>query len=100
MVNLCRISPRTAKTLTEKFEIQARAVISYTGQHMPPGISARSTTLLLQGLVDTLTNAVELSASPVEPRDVPGRRFFGITAGYPEIPAHLHHRGAATLQIR
>jgi hypothetical protein len=57
----------------EELEMSLRAVISDTGQHVPSGISARSTKLLLQGLVDTLADAFKLSAGPIQPRDVSSR---------------------------
>jgi hypothetical protein len=64
-------------------------VISQASQHVSSGISARSTTLLLQGLVDSLANAIVLGTCPVEPRNVPSRRFLRITVDYPKLPATL-----------
>jgi hypothetical protein len=57
----------------EELEVQLRTMISYASQYMPPGISARSTALLLQGLIDTLADAFELGVGPIQPRDVSGR---------------------------
>ncbi len=77
--------------------MQLRMMISYASQYMPPGISARLTTLLLQGLVDTLADAFELGAGPIQPRDVSGRRFLGIPTRYSELSTDPCHGRAATL---
>ncbi len=84
----------------EKLEVQLRTMISYASQHMPSGISARPTAFLLQGLVNTLVDAFELSTCPIQPRNVAGRRFLGISTGHPELPTNMGHGRAATLQIR
>jgi hypothetical protein len=84
----------------EELEVQLWTMISYTSQHMPPGISARPTTLLLQGFVDALTDAFELGAGAVQPRDISGRRFLGIPTRYSELSTYSGHGRAATLQIR
>ncbi len=57
-------------------------------------------TLLLQGIVDTLTDAFELGAGPIQPRDVSSRRFLGIPTGYSELSTDSGHGRAATLQIQ
>ena len=87
------------KPFAEELEVQLRTMISYTSQRMPLGISARPTTLLLQGLVDTMTDAFELGAGPIQPQDVSGRRFLGIPTGYSELSTDSRHGCAATLQI-
>jgi hypothetical protein len=57
----------------KELEVQLRTMISYTRQHVPSGVSARSMTILLQGLVDMPADAFKLSTSPVQPRDVASR---------------------------
>jgi hypothetical protein len=58
---------------TKELKVQLRAEISDIGQHMPSGVTARSTTLLLQGLIDALANPFELCIGPIQPRDVASR---------------------------
>jgi hypothetical protein len=65
--------PRMREPFTKELEVQLRAVISDTGHHMPSGVAARSTALLLQGLIDALANPFELCAGPIQPRDVTSR---------------------------
>jgi hypothetical protein len=48
----------------EELEVQLWAMILDVGQHMPSGIAARVTTLLLQGLVDALADPFELREAP------------------------------------
>ncbi len=67
---------------------------------MPSGISARSTALLLKSLINTLADAFELGAGPIQPRDVSGRRLLGIPTGYSELPTDSCHGRASTLQVR
>jgi hypothetical protein len=84
----------------EELEMQLRTAISHTSQHMPSSISARSTALLLQGLVDTLADAFELGAGPIQPRDISGRRLLGIPARYSEFPVDSGHGRATAPEVR
>nr|BAC99928.1 hypothetical protein [Oryza sativa Japonica Group] len=67
---------------------------------MSPGVAARSTTLLLQGLVDALANPFELCAGPLHPRDITSSGLLGISAGNSELPANFYHGRATTLKVR
>jgi hypothetical protein len=67
---------------------------------MSSGIAARSTTLLLQGIVDALANPFELCASLIQPRDITSRRLLGISTGNSELLANPRHHRAVALEVR
>ncbi len=99
-VDLRGCFPKMRKPFAKELEVQLRAVISDASQHVSPGVAARSTALLLQGLVDALANPFELCAGPLHPRDITSSGLLGISAGNSELPANFRHGRAATLEVR
>ena len=99
-VDLRGCPPRTREPFVKELEVHLQAVISDASQHMSPGVEARLTALLLQGLVDALANPFELCAGPLHPRDITSSGLLGISTGNSELPANFHHGRAATLEVR